>query len=108
MAKQGKRVKANKLKPKINRKKLIIGIIVGVMSLVIYSQIAHYTKQARLEKELEQQTKVLKIKLEELQSTNEQKELKQRQIEALQKELEQKTKELQAKRENQARAIAES
>lgn len=108
MAKQGKRVKANKLKPKINRKKLIIGIIVGVMSLVIYSQIAHYTKQARLERELEQQAKVLELKVKELQNTSEQSQLKQRQIEALQKELEQKTKELQAKRENQARAIAES
>lgn len=108
MAKQGKRVKANKLKPKINRKKLIIGIIVGVMSLVIYSQIAHYTKQARLEIELEQQAKVLELKVKELQNTSEQSQLKQRQIEALQKELEQKTKELQAKRENQARAIAES
>lgn len=108
MAKQGKRVKANKLKPKINRKKLIIGIIVGVMSLVIYSQIAHYTKQARLERELEQQAKVLELKVKELQNTSEQSQLKQGQIEALQKELEQKTKELQAKRENQARAIAES
>ena len=92
MAKQGKRVKANKLKPKVNRKKLIIGIIVGVMSLVIYSQIAHYTKQARLERELEQQAKVLELKVKELQNTSEQSQLKQRQIEALQKELEQKTK----------------
>ena len=108
MAKQGKRVKANKLKPRIDRKKLIIGIIVGVISLVIYSQIAHYTKQARLERELEQQTKVLELKVEELNNTSEQSNLKQRQIEALQKELEQKTKELQAKRENQARALAES
>lgn len=108
MAKQGKRVKANKLKPKINRKKLIIGIIVGVISLVIYSQIAHYTKQARLERELEQQSQVLELKVRELQNTSEQSSSKQRQIEALQKELEQKTKELQAKRENQARALAES
>lgn len=108
MAKQGKQVKAKKLKPKINRKKLIIGIIVGVMSLVIYSQIAHYTKQARLERELEQQSQVLELKVRELQNTSEQSSSKQRQIEALQKELEQKTKELQAKRENQARALAES
>lgn len=108
MAKQGKRVKANKLKPKINRKKLIIGIIVGVMSLVIYSQIAHYTKQARLERELQQQTKALEVKVKELKNTSEQSNSRQKQIEALQKDLEQKTKELQAKRENQARALAEA
>jgi type II secretory pathway pseudopilin PulG len=108
MAKQGKRVKAKKLKPKINRRKLIIGIIVGVMSLVIYSQIAHYTKQARLERELQQQTKALEVKVKELQNTSEQSNSRQKQIEALQKDLEQKTKELQAKRENQARALAEA
>ena len=108
MAKQGKRVKAKKLKPKINRRKLIIGIVVGVISLLIYSQIAHYTKQARLERELEQQTQVLELKVKELQNTSEQSNSRQKQIEALQKDLEQKTKELQARRENQARALAES
>lgn len=78
------------------------------MSLVIYSQIAHYTKQARLERELQQQTKALEVKVKELQNTSEQSNSRQKQIEALQKDLEQKTKELQAKRENQARALAEA
>ena len=108
MAKQGKRVKAKKHKPKINRKKLVIGIVVGVLAFAIYTQIAHYTKQARLEKELDQQTKALQLKIKELNSTSESAKQRQKQIEALQKELEQKTKELQAKRENQARALAES
>ncbi|MBP7834766.1 hypothetical protein KA025_01635 [Candidatus Saccharibacteria bacterium] len=108
MAKQGKRVKAKKHKPKINRKKLVIGIVVGVLAFAIYTQIAHYTKQARLEKELDQQTKALQLKIKELNSTSESAKQRQKQIEALQKELEQKSKELQAKRENQARAIAES
>ena len=108
MAKQGKSVKAKKHKPKINRKKLVIGIVVGVLAFAIYTQIAHYTKQARLEKELDQQTKALQLKIKELNSTSESAKQRQKQIEALQKELEQKSKELQAKRENQARAIAES
>jgi type II secretory pathway pseudopilin PulG len=108
MAKQGKRVKATKLKPRVNRQKLIIGIVVGVLALVIYSQIAHYTKQARLEKELEQQTKTLQVKIKQLNSTTQSAEERQKQIEALQKQLEAKTKELQAKRETQARALAEA
>lgn len=108
MAKQGKRVKAKKHKPRINRKKLIIGIVVGVLALVIYSQIAHYTKESRLEKELERQTQVLQLKIKELDNTAESAKQRQTQIEALQKELEQKTKELQAKRETQARALAEA
>lgn len=108
MAKQGKRVKATKLKPRVNRQKLIIGIVVGVLALVIYSQIAHYTKQARLEKELEQQTKTLQVKIKQLNSTTQSAEERQKQIETLQKQLEAKTKELQAKRETQARALAEA
>ena len=92
MAKQGKSVKAKKHKPKINRKKLVIGIVVGVLAFAIYTQIAHYTKQARLEKELDQQTKALQLKIKELNSTSESAKQRQKQIEALQKELEQKSK----------------
>ena len=99
--KQGKSVRKNAPVKQTNIKRVIIAITLALIGLGIYTVAYQYTHQAKLEADNRAKQTQIQKQLKDLQDTTNRNAEQQKQIEEL-------TKQLQAKKDGQARALAEA
>ena len=99
--KQGKSARKGAPVKHNNIKRVIIAITLALIGLGIYTVAYQYTHQAKLEAEVKVKQSQIQKQLKDLQDTTNRNAEQQKQIEEL-------TKQLQAKKDGQARALAEA